>query len=98
MEYGTIVMGICKTLFCGKSILPFRLIGLPQVVQDSSTLYAFNELIVMSAAIDSLVKSQSLARELGERGRNHAIERFSAARIIPQYEALYRRIIVPRPR
>jgi len=43
-----------------------------------------------------LVESPELARELGERSRNRALERFSADRIVPQYEALYRRIVAGR--
>jgi glycosyltransferase involved in cell wall biosynthesis len=97
-EYESFGLGILETLFYGKPVVAFRVGGIPEVVGDSSPLYAFGDLTAMAAAIDALVRSQSLARELGERGRNHAIERFSAARIIPQYEALYRRIIVPRPR
>jgi L-malate glycosyltransferase len=97
-EYESFGLGILETLFYGKPVVAFRVGGIPEVVGDSSPLYAFGDLTAMAAAIDALVKSQSLAREVGQRGRNHAIERFSAARIIPQYEALYRRIIVPRPR
>ena len=43
-----------------------------------------------------LVESPDLARELGERSRNRALEQFSADRILPQYEALYRRVIAGR--
>src|SRR5438045_8721677 len=34
-----------------------------------------------------------LVRELGERSRKRALERFSADRILPRYETLYRRVI-----
>jgi len=43
--------------------------------------------------LDTLIESPNLARELGERSRNRALEQFSADRILPQYEALYRRVI-----
>jgi hypothetical protein len=43
--------------------------------------------------LDTLVESPNLVRELGERSRNRALERFSADRILPRYEALYRRVI-----
>jgi len=97
-EYESFGLGILETLFYGRPVVAFRVGGIPEVVGDSSPLYPFGDLTAMAAALDALVKSPNLARELGERGRDHAIERFSAARIIPQYEALYRRIIVPRPR
>jgi N-acetyl-alpha-D-glucosaminyl L-malate synthase BshA len=95
-EYESFGLGILETLFYGRPVVAFRVGGIPEVVGDSSPLYPFGDLTAMAAAIDALVESPGLARELGERGRGHAIERFSAARIIPQYEALYRRIIVPR--
>ena len=97
-EYESFGLGILETLFYGRPVVAFRVGGIPEVVGDSSPLYPFGDLTAMAAALDALVKSPNLARELGQRGRDHAIERFSAARIIPQYEALYRRIIVPRPR
>jgi glycosyltransferase involved in cell wall biosynthesis len=43
--------------------------------------------------LDTLVESPDLARELGERSRSRALEMFSADRIVPQYEALYQRVI-----
>jgi len=46
-----------------------------------------------SAGLDTLIESPDLARKLGERSRNRALEQFSADRILPQYEALYRRVI-----
>jgi len=97
-EYESFGLGILETLFYGKPVVAFRVGGIPEVVGDSSPLHAFGDLTAMASAIDTLVESPSLARELGERGRDHAIERFSAAHIIPQYEALYRRIIAPRSR
>ena len=45
-----------------------------------------------AAGLDTLVESPDLVRELGERGRNLTLEQFSADRIPPQYEALYRRV------
>src|SRR5437899_8310534 len=95
-EYESFGLGILETLFYGKPVVAFRVGGIPEVVGDSSPLHAFGDLTGMAAAIDALVESPSLARELGERGRDHAIERFSAAHIIPQYEALYRRIVAGR--
>ena len=42
---------------------------------------------------DALIESPILARELGERGRDRALEEFSADRILLLYEALYRRVV-----
>src|SRR5947207_7229931 len=94
-EYESFGLGILETLFYGTAVVAFRVGRIPEVVGASCPLYTFGDLSAMAAGIDALVKSPSLARELGERGRDHAIKRFSAARIIPQYETLYRRIIGP---
>src|SRR6266513_2576643 len=94
-EYESFGLSILETAIYGQPVIAFRVGGIPEVIGDSSPLYAFGDLSAIAAAIDALVKSPSLARELGERGRDHAIDRFSAARIIPQYEMLYRRIISP---
>ena len=40
-----------------------------------------------------LVESPDPVRELGERSRNRALESLSADRILPRYEAVYRRVI-----
>ncbi len=49
-----------------------------------------------AAALDGLIEFPDLARELGERGRTRALRNFSADRILPSDEALYRRVVVGR--
>jgi glycosyltransferase involved in cell wall biosynthesis len=43
-----------------------------------------------------LIEFPNLARELGEQSRARVLEKFSADRIVPQYEALYHRVITGR--
>jgi hypothetical protein len=47
----------------------------------------------MASSLDALVESPDLARNLGERGRVRAEKYFTAANIVPQYEAVYRQVI-----
>jgi glycosyltransferase involved in cell wall biosynthesis len=42
--------------------------------------------------MDKLVESPDLARSLGEQGRKHVAEKFSADTILDRYELLYRRV------
>ena len=63
------------------------------MIGDSCPLYPFGDVTAASAGLDTLIESPDLARKLGERSRNRALEQFSADRILPQYEALYRRVI-----
>jgi L-malate glycosyltransferase len=97
-EYESFGLGILETMFYGKPVVAFRVGGIPEVVGDSSALYPFGDLSASAAALDALVESPELARELGERSRNRALERFSADHIVPRYEALYRRIVAGRQR
>src|SRR6266481_9875003 len=92
-EYESFGLGILETLFYGKPVVAFRVGGIPEVVGDSCPLYPFGDLSAAAAALDALIESPDLARELGKRSRNRALERFSADRIVPRYEALYRRIV-----
>jgi glycosyltransferase involved in cell wall biosynthesis len=92
-EYESFGLGILETAFYGKPVVAFRVGGIPEVIGDSSPLHPFGDLAAAAAALDALVESPSLARELGQRSRNRALERFSADRIVPRYEALYRRIV-----
>ena len=92
-EYESFGLSILETLFYGKPVVAFDVGGIPEVVGDSCPLYPFGDLSAAAAALDALAESPDLARELGERSRNRALERFSADRIVPQYEALYRRVV-----
>ena len=95
-EYESFGLGILETVFYAKPVVAFRVGGIPEVMGDSCPLYPFGDLTAAAAALDALIESPDLARELGERSRNRALERFSADRIVPQYEALYRRVVAGR--
>jgi L-malate glycosyltransferase len=95
-EYESFGLGILETVFYGKPVVAFRVGGIPEVVGDSYPLYPFGDLNAAASALDALVDSPELARQLGERSRNRALEKFSADRIVPQYEALYRGIVAGR--
>jgi N-acetyl-alpha-D-glucosaminyl L-malate synthase BshA len=92
-EYESFGLSILETAFYGKPVVAFDVGGIPEVVGDSCPLYPFGDLGAAAAALDELAESPDLARELGKRSRNRALERFSADRIVPRYEALYRRIV-----
>jgi glycosyltransferase involved in cell wall biosynthesis len=92
-EYESFGLSILETAFYGKPVIAFRVGGIPEVIGDSSPLYPFGDVTAAASALDALVESPNLARELGERSRNRVLERFSADRVVPRYEALYRRIV-----
>jgi L-malate glycosyltransferase len=92
-EYESFGLGILETVFHGKPVVAFRVGGIPEVLGDSYPLYSFGDVTAAASALDALVQDPDLARELGEQSGARARERFSADRVVPQYEALYRRIV-----
>jgi len=92
-EYESFGLSILETMFYGKPVVAFCVGGIPEVIGDSCPLYPFADVAAAAAGLDMLVESPKLARELGERSRNRAIENFTADQIVPRYEALYRHVI-----
>src|SRR5207247_799803 len=95
-EYESFGLSILETAFYGKPVVAFRVGGIAEVIGDSCPLYPFGDVAAAAAALDALVESPNLARRLGEQSRARVLERFSADRIVPRYEALYRRIVASR--
>jgi len=89
-------LSILETLFFGKPVIAFRIGGIPEVVDDAAYLHEFGDIAGMAASLDALVESPDVARKLGERSRARAEKYFTAANIVPQYEAIYRRVLIPR--
>ncbi|HEX5316786.1 MAG TPA: glycosyltransferase, partial [Candidatus Kapabacteria bacterium] len=95
-EYESFGLSILETAFYGKPVVAFRVGGIPEVIGDSYPLYPFGDVPAAAAALDALVEAPNLARRLGEQSRARVLERFSADRVVPRYEALYRRIVAGR--
>lgn len=85
-------LSILETLFFGKPVVAFRVGGIPEVVDDAALLHEFGDIAGMASSLSSLVESPDAARQLGERGRARAEKQFTAARIVPRYEAVYRQV------
>jgi L-malate glycosyltransferase len=99
-EYESFGLGILETVFYGKPVVAFRVGGIPEVIGNSSLLYPFADVTAAAAGLDALVESPDLGRELGAQSRVRVREMFSADHVVPQYEALYRRVLdgqKPRP-
>jgi N-acetyl-alpha-D-glucosaminyl L-malate synthase BshA len=92
-EYESFGLSILETMFSAKPVIAFRVGGIPEVLGESYPLGSFGDVTAAAAQLDALIESPNLALDLGERGRNRAREMFSADRIVPQYEALYRRVL-----
>lgn len=86
-------LSILETMFFGKPVLAFRIGGIPEVVGETARLHDFDDVTGMAASLDALVSSPEDATEIGRRARERAEKLFTADRVVPQYEALYRRVL-----
>src|SRR5206468_7613177 len=79
-EYESFGLSILETMFYGKPVVAFRVGGILEVLGESYLLTSFGDVIAAAAVLDTLVESPTTAREIGERNRIRAREKFSADR------------------
>jgi len=91
-DYESFGLSILETLYFGKPVVAFDVGGIPEVTGKAYPLYPFADVSLLAAATDKLVESPELARSLGDQGRKHVVEKFSAGTIVDRYETLYRRV------
>jgi N-acetyl-alpha-D-glucosaminyl L-malate synthase BshA len=68
--------------------------GIPEVVTSGAhgLLVPMGDADGLARGVESLLRDPALRARLGHAGRERAHESFSAAAIVPRYEALYRRV------
>ena len=79
--------------FACPSVAP-RVGGIPEVMEDqlSGILVPFGEVEKHVQAVENLMHNPALRAKLGQAAQRRARGLFSAAAIVPRYEALYRRV------
>lgn len=79
----------------GVPVIASKVGGLPEVVQDGITGYLApcGDLNAMAAHALEILTQPELAQRLGEAGKKRAEKLFSTAKIVPQYEAYYEKIL-----
>jgi N-acetyl-alpha-D-glucosaminyl L-malate synthase BshA len=84
-----------EAMACNVPVIATRVGGVPEVVEDGGCGYLFEvgDMTGMAEAALRLLNDEALHARFGERGREIAVTRFTTDEIIPQYEALYQRIV-----
>jgi N-acetyl-alpha-D-glucosaminyl L-malate synthase BshA len=87
-------LSILEGMFFGCPNVATRVGGIPEVMEDgrSGLLAPAGDPAALAAAVQNLLDHPDLRRELGQAAQERARARFSAAAIVPRYEALYRRV------
>jgi glycosyltransferase involved in cell wall biosynthesis len=69
--------------------------GLPEVVVEGETGYLLEvgDVAGMAARGIEILRDDALRHRMGKRAREIAVERFDEQKIVPQYRALYERVI-----
>src|SRR5574339_186958 len=89
-----------EALSCGVPVIGCNVGGLPEAVRDGETgaLRTPGDIDGMAAAALGIVCDESRWAAMSERAAADARARFSEDAIVPQYEALYRKAVIDRPR
>jgi glycosyltransferase involved in cell wall biosynthesis len=68
--------------------------GIPEVVEHnvSGILVPFGDVATMAASVEALMRDPARRHELGRAAQSRARDLFSAAAIVPRYQALYHRV------
>lgn len=85
-----------EAMACEVPVIATRVGGIPEVVEEGGCGYLFDigDVDGMAAAALRLLNDDALHQRFGARGRDIAVTRFTTDEIIPQYEALYRRLVI----
>jgi glycosyltransferase involved in cell wall biosynthesis len=84
-----------EAMACEVPVIASRVGGLPEVIDDgiSGFLHEPDDLDGMVASAVRLLTDDELHRRVARAGRATAAERYSADRVVPQYEAAYEQLL-----
>lgn len=93
-ETESFCLSILELMSLGCPSAAFAVGGIPEVTISGETglLVPFADTAALAAGIETLLRDPVRRAALGQKARARAREHFSAAAIIPRYEALYRKI------
>ncbi len=94
-EVESFCLSILEMMSIGCPSVAFAVGGIPEVVisGESGVLVLFPDTAAMTRAVEALIADPAHRAALGRTAQQRAREHFSAAAIVPRYEALYRRLV-----
>ena len=93
-ETESFCLSILEAMFFGCPSVARRVGGIPEVVEDqvSGLLVPSDDADALARAVEGLIREPARRKQMGLAAERRARDRFSAEAIVPQYEALYRRV------
>ncbi|HEY3915055.1 MAG TPA: N-acetyl-alpha-D-glucosaminyl L-malate synthase BshA [Verrucomicrobiae bacterium] len=97
-ESESFCLSILEAMCFGCPSVATRVGGIPEVVQDGVTgiLAPFGDSAALASFVAKLIDDDALRGSLAAAAVARARDQFSAENIVPQYEALYRRVTAAR--
>jgi N-acetyl-alpha-D-glucosaminyl L-malate synthase BshA len=95
-ETESFCLSILEAMCFGRPSVATNVGGIPEVIEENVTglLAPSGDAGALARAVESLIRDPARRLALGRAAIDRAREMFSAAVIVPQYEALYRRVCV----
>ena len=93
-ELETFCLSILEAMCFACPSVATRVGGIPEVVEHnvSGILVPFGDVATMAASVEALMRDPARRHELGRAAQSRARDLFSAAAIVPRYQALYHRV------
>jgi N-acetyl-alpha-D-glucosaminyl L-malate synthase BshA len=92
-EFEGFGMSVLEAMACGVPVVTTDSGGVREVVSDScARVVPVGDVEGLAAAMVEVLRDENLARSMGDAGRRRAEEMFDVDRVVPQYEALYKRV------
>jgi glycosyltransferase involved in cell wall biosynthesis len=93
-ESESFCLSLLEAMCFGCPSVASRVGGIPEVIEDnvSGLLVPFGDVDAYAGAVTDLLRNPVHRTTLGRAAQQRAREHFSAAAIVPRYEALYRRV------
>jgi L-malate glycosyltransferase len=94
-ETESFCLSILEAMWFGCPSVATRVGGIPEVIEDgvSGILIPFGDADGLARAAEQLIGNPQRRAAFGKTGQDSARRQFSADKIVPQYEALYRRVV-----
>jgi glycosyltransferase involved in cell wall biosynthesis len=96
-------MALLEALALGKAVVTTRAGGIPEIVEDGKTglVVLPRNVAALSESLVRILSNATLARRLGEAGRETVLTRFAARTMVQRTEELYLGLLgsrrAPRP-